>query len=237
MGLGPWIPLGKLQVVWWAKTGTAAVRPLERLDLSLLWVFVLCPTEVMRGVLLFRRQKHSFFCCCSCFFPGAVATARLNKTQKKKRCIFIMATVSKDPTWICVLFALPGNEKYNWGFVFFGNHFAVNSHKNPDNSVVQWVPICPCSEPHGELSADVRVGTVLICAQRFTPAHSSSRMEQTECCLQRISLASHFVFFHGAGIHSVTQDAFNCAWLACNSSQSVLWVRLSRIPVVNLCST
>lgn len=61
VGLGPWIPLGKLQVVWWAKTGTAAVRPLERLDLSLLWVFVLCPTEVMRGVLLFQRQKHSFF--------------------------------------------------------------------------------------------------------------------------------------------------------------------------------
>lgn len=35
-----------------------------------------------------------------------MAIARLNKIQKKKRCIFIMATVSKDQTYIYMWFWL-----------------------------------------------------------------------------------------------------------------------------------
>lgn len=194
----------------------------------------------MRGILLFQRQKHSFLLLFFLFFfPGGAATARLNKTQKKKRCIFIMATVSKAPTWIYVFFALPGNEKYNWGFCFFPEIILLLIYKRIQ--IILLFSKSP-SAPAPSLTEN-RVQTWELEQFLFAPSYSClhilfpgwSKQMQTEC-LQWISLTSHFVLFHGAGIHSATQDAFNFAWLACHSSQCVLWVRLYRIPVVNLCS-
>lgn len=116
MGLEPWIPLGKLQLVWWAKTGTAAIELLERLGLSLLWVF-------LHGMIQSKEWSSAIsetkilFCCVFYFFSGDVAIARLSKIQKKKRCIFIMATVSKEQTYICG-FSFLWQWEINWKVVF-----------------------------------------------------------------------------------------------------------------------
>lgn len=58
------------------------------------------------------RDKNTLLLC-FVFLPGDVAIARLSKIQKKKRCIFIMATVSKEPTYICGFEEFCGNEKLN----------------------------------------------------------------------------------------------------------------------------
>lgn len=100
VGLEPWIPSGKLQVVWWAKTGTAAIEPRERLSSSLLWVFVHCMIQSKEWSSAIPETKI-LLSCGFFFFLGDAAIARLSKIQKKKRCIFIMATVSKEQTYIC----------------------------------------------------------------------------------------------------------------------------------------